>query len=99
MEWWLEPVLVPKRLYRLIQAFYIIGICGAASVLLDLDHVCVLLVKGLPITWENLARQAGRPLHIPTVVAIGIICLVEHTRLYRLLARDRGVTQKIVKVR
>jgi len=99
-RWWNEPVyVVSKCLGRLIEAFFVIGLCGACGVLIDLDHVLVLLVKGIPLTWENLARQAGRPFHIPAVVVCGVLCLIGHTRLHRLLARDSEITRKIVKVR
>jgi len=45
--------------------FLVFGLCGLASVALDMDHVLYLLWRGIPITWENLARHASRPLHIP----------------------------------
>jgi hypothetical protein len=41
------------------------AIGGLGSLAVDLDHILVLVAKGIPITWENLATQAGRPLHFP----------------------------------
>jgi len=38
----------------------------------DLDHPLVLVVRGIPLTWENLATRAGRPLHIPLLVCSGL---------------------------
>lgn len=59
------------------KAFLRFGlVCGGCSVALDLDHVLALWWKGLPITWENLARHAGRPLHLPAAVVSGCVCLV-----------------------
>ena len=99
VEWLCEPVLVSKWFGRLAQALFIIGICGAVSVLLDVDHVLFCIVSGTPITWENLARNAGRPLHIPAVVIVGVLCLIGHARFDRLLERYRSLTRKIVKVK
>ena len=50
------------------KALLVFLVCGIVGVGIDLDHVLVLLVRGIPITWENLARHAGRPLHIPVLV-------------------------------
>lgn len=66
---------------RRIDALCLIGCVfglggGIAGVALDLDHFLVLWWMGLPITWENLARYAGRPLHIPALVVSGALCLV-----------------------
>ena len=57
-----------ERFARRNQALLVLSVSGACSVGLDLDHVLVLLWKGIPLTWENLARHAGRPLHIPVLV-------------------------------
>lgn len=44
--------------------------------LVDLDHVLVLVQKGLPITTVNLLTQAGRPAHWPAFfVSISLCCL------------------------
>jgi len=65
--WWLA---------RLIQALSIFGRCGTIGVLLDLDHVLVLLLEGKPLTWENLCTNSGRPFHIPAVlVSGGVFCI------------------------
>jgi hypothetical protein len=70
---------------RLGYALLVFGICGIASVLLDLDHIVVLVQKGLPITIENLATRAGRPFHIPVLVVLGALCGYRGARLHRLL--------------
>ena len=66
---------------RRAKALCIVGIVfglggGIASCLLDVDHVLALILKGLPITWHNLARCAGRPLHVPATVVACIGSLV-----------------------
>ena len=65
------------------QALCIFSICGIVSVLLDLDHVLVLLARGIPITWENLARNASRPLHLPALVVSGVVCIISGALLVR----------------
>ena len=73
--------MVGKSSGRRIDTLCLIGcafgfIGGLASVALDLDHILGLWLKGLPITWENLATQAGRPLHIPALVVSGVVCVI-----------------------
>ena len=72
---------------RFALPLLVLLICGAVSVGLDLDHVPVLLAKGLPITLDNLATQAGRPLHLPAVVVSGVVFLIAIARHFRLLSR------------
>ena len=63
---------------------------GVLGVALDLDHILVLWRKGLPITWRNLATQAGRPLHLPATVVSGLLCLIFGAlRVGRLVVRSR----------
>ena len=66
---------------RRAKALCIVGLVfglggGIASNALDLDHPLALIIKGLPITWENLARHSGRPLHVPLTVAACISSIV-----------------------
>ena len=61
---------------RFVTAFLIFCICGISGVLLDLDHVLALWYRGLPITWENLVFNAGRPLHIPAMLVSGLVCVI-----------------------
>ena len=63
-------------------------VSGGASVVLDLDHLAALWWKGLPITWENLARHAGRPLHVPALVVSGAFCLIFGALYFGWLALD-----------
>lgn len=37
-----------------------------------IDHVLVLIVRGVPISLYALSRQAGRPFHIPFLLALWI---------------------------
>ena len=78
-----------RRTKRRATPFCIFCLCGLGSVLLDLDHIAALVLAGLPITWENLARHAGRPLHLPALLVSGLVCLV-FGALYvgRLTVRD-----------
>lgn len=86
MRWLNERVyVVPTCLAGLCVALFVFGVCGACSNGLDVDHPVGLVWKGLPLTWENLCTRAGRPLHIPTLVIVGCLCLVGHARFYRLL--------------
>ena len=73
-----------QRYDRFLEPLFIILISGIVSVAVDLDHIIVLLTKGLPITLVNLATQAGRPLHIPLVVVSGIVCVISLSRFIRL---------------
>lgn len=59
-----------------MQALLVFCVCGGASVLLDLDHVLSLWWDGTPVTLENLAKYAGRPLHLPAFVVSCIVCIV-----------------------
>ena len=59
-----------------IKALYIFGVCGAFSVLHDADHIMVLVAKGLPITWENLLTQSGRPFHKLIMLGCGLVCVI-----------------------
>lgn len=77
-------------LARLIQALYIIGVCGACGVLIDLDHVLVLVVRGLPITWENLLTRAGRPLHLVAVLVSGGAFVALNALYIRFLLKEQG---------
>ena len=79
---------------RRAKALLIVGLVfglggGIASCALDaIDHPLALWLKGLPITWENLARNAGRPLHIPATVAAGIASIVTLPSLVRRILLD-----------
>ena len=72
-----------KRFARRNQALLVLVTCGAISVGLDLDHVIVCVARGVPLTWENLARHAGRPLHIPALVVACLGSVVSSASLVR----------------
>ena len=59
------------------------GVYGSLSVLLDVDHVIVLVQKSIPITLTNLDTLAGRPLHIPVIVLCWACVGYHYTRYYR----------------
>ena len=60
---------------RYRRALVHLGMCGFASVALDLvDHPLAVILNGYPLTWENLIRHAGRPLHYPVTVLAGLVC-------------------------
>ena len=100
IRWLNERVyVVSECLAGLIYAFFVVGVGGTLSVLLDLDHVVALLFKGIPITWQNLATRAGRPFHVPVLILSGLVLLYSYARFHRLQGRSGEVTRKIVKVR
>ena len=49
---------------------------GSVGVLIDIDHVLVLIYKGVEINMVNLTTQAGRPLHWLAVYVSGAIFLI-----------------------
>jgi len=61
---------VETGLDRRTEALLVLVVCGAGSVLLDLDHVVALALAGIPISWENLATKASRFLHVPVTLAV-----------------------------
>jgi hypothetical protein len=67
----------------IIHALLVFGAFGSIGVLIDLDHIPVLLQKGLPITAENLINHAGRILHIPVFILVGVLCLISLALVYR----------------
>ena len=78
---------------RRVQALLIVGLVfglggGIASNALDLDHPLALILKGLPITWENLATRAGRPLHIPAALVACIGSIVALPLMVRRILLD-----------
>ena len=87
--------MATRSIKRRAKALCIIGLVfglggGCASCALDaIDHPLALLLKGLPITWENLERNAGRPLHIPATVAAGIASIATLPSLVRRLFQVR----------
>ena len=87
--------MATQRAKRRGKALLIVGLVfglggGILSCTLDaIDHPLALLLKGLPITWENLATRAGRPLHIPTTVAAGIASIATLPSLVRWLLQVR----------
>jgi hypothetical protein len=54
------------------KALSVFGICGIAGVLVDLDHLLVVLWHREPITWPNLVKY-GRPGHIAVLM---VACIV-----------------------
>lgn len=58
------------------KAFFLFCLFGASGVLLDADHIIALMCKGLPLTWENLARRSGRPLHVPITLAVWVFSIL-----------------------
>lgn len=72
---------------RFFIPFFIFGVLGAISVLLDLDHVWVLFWEKVPITIENLGTRAGRPFHWPSVMVSGGLCLISWAYHIRLLSK------------
>lgn len=73
-----------SRISGFVFSLYLFGAFGAASVLIDLDHIPLLVEKGLPITAQNLITQAGRPLHLPLVILLGAVCIYLAACVYRL---------------
>ena len=69
-----------------LQAFCAFCLLGLVGVVVDVDHVLVLFWKGLPITWENLLTNSGRPLHIPLLVVSGVVCVCFGALLVRQVA-------------
>jgi len=65
------------------------GTLGLVGVLLDLDHLPVLVWKRLAITPENFLHNAGRPLHWPALVGCGLYCGYRVASLHRLRHRTR----------
>lgn len=59
-----------------MYAFLVFCVSGLCSLALDVDHILVLLYKGLPITIENLCTRSGRPLHWPSVLVLGFVCII-----------------------
>jgi len=64
--------MVFARSCRRIVTLVIFWCSLAVWVFYDLDHPLALLWKGIPLTWENLCTQAGRPLHVPLLVCSGL---------------------------
>jgi len=60
-----------------MRYFNIFIIAGISSVLLDLDHFIILDLKNLPFTLFNLNTMAGRPLHMPILISLFAIFLIE----------------------
>lgn len=56
-----------RTIYTLRQrlaAAYLLGSCLlAATVLYDLDHIGILIAKGIPVTAINLLEQSSRSMH------------------------------------
>ena len=77
-----KPYLFSSR--KILDALLVFGALGLISVLLDVDHVPVLLSKTLPITIQNLIYRAGRPLHYPFLILTGAFCIYSLAHLYRL---------------
>ena len=77
-----KPYLFSNR--KILDALLVFGTLGIISLLLDIDHVPVLLSKALPITVQNLIYRAGRPLHYPVLILTGIILIYSLAHLYRL---------------
>ena len=71
-----------------VDAFSLFGIFGALGVFIDLDHIPVLLAKGLPITTENLITHGARPLHLPVFFLVGMLCIISAAHVYRLHRRQ-----------
>lgn len=69
---------------KVLDALLVFGALGLASVLIDIDHVPVLLSKSLPITVQNLIYRAGRPLHYPFLILTCAFCIYCFAHLYRL---------------
>ena len=52
---------------------YVFLYSGLISIIVDLDHFIVLILKDLPINLFNLNFLAGRLLHIPLLITLFII--------------------------
>ncbi|MBS3149627.1 hypothetical protein J4455_02945 [Candidatus Woesearchaeota archaeon] len=52
---------------------YVFLYSGLISIIVDLDHFIVLILKDLPINLFNLNFLAGRPLHVPLLITLFII--------------------------
>ena len=60
-------------------------LCGIVAVAVDVDHLLVLWWEGKAVTLTNLVTQAGRPLHFPVLLILGVVCIYTLARLDRLL--------------
>ena len=69
------------RIYTLLVGL----LCGFVAVAIDVDHLLVLWWEGKAITLTNLVTQAGRPLHFPVLLILGVVCIYTLARLDRLL--------------
>jgi len=70
-----------------ISTLYVFISLGIIGILVDADHLIVLVVKDIPITLANLNTQAGRPLHLPFLFFVWGMCICYGTYYYRLLKR------------
>ena len=64
-------------------------LCGVAAVAIDVDHLLVLWWEGKAITLTNLVTQAGRPLHFPVLLILGVVCIYTLARVDRLLVSPK----------
>lgn len=54
-------------------------ICGL-TFLIDIDHAVSLIIKGIPLTLENLNSEANRFLHLPALYAFSFYAIFESVR-------------------
>lgn len=59
-----------KHIHRLVLALLVIGACGAAGVLIDLDHLITPVSLG---QWPTLTNLGGRDLHFATLMVCGLL--------------------------
>lgn len=61
---------------------WLVGVLGfILACIVDLDHLVVLIQKGIPISWKALATEAGRPAHVPLFFIVGLVCICLFTYL------------------
>ena len=73
------------RIYTFLVGLF----CGVVAVAIDVDHLLVLWWEGKAITLTNLVTQAGRPLHFPVLLVLGVVCIYTLARVNRLLILKR----------
>lgn len=77
-----------NRCCRFVAALLVLLTSGISGLLLDVDHILVLWIRGLPVTLENLAFNAGRPLHVPTMLVSGLVFFICYALLVRRIIVD-----------
>lgn len=69
------------RTKGLVRTLFVFGLFGMLSILLDLDHLFILLTEG----------RMGRPAHVGGVVVAWLVCFVGYSFVLRLLYKSLGL--------